>query len=94
MKDIYPQLFIYLAAFGLLDLVIHEFKIKTRHVLIIYFSGHGYPNNFAQLIYSPMVFRIQPMQIDTRNRNPQYINDSEAYYLYHKAIYFYQLQFL
>ena len=39
-------------------------------------SFHGYPTNVAQLIYSPTVFRIQPMQIDTRNRNPKYINDS------------------
>lgn len=39
-------------------------------------SFHGYPRNMAQLIYSPRIFRIQPMQIDTRNRDPKYINDS------------------
>ena len=39
-------------------------------------SFHGYPRNTAQLIYSPRIFRIQPMQIDTRNRDPKYINDS------------------
>ena len=38
-------------------------------------SFHGYPNNYAQLVYSPMTFRIQPMQIDTRNRDIKYIND-------------------
>lgn len=36
MKEVYPQLFIYLAAFGLMDLVIDEFKIKNKYVLIIY----------------------------------------------------------
>ena len=39
-------------------------------------SFHGYPKNKAQLLYSPKYFSIQPMQIDTRNRNPKYINDS------------------
>ena len=39
-------------------------------------SFHGYPSNMAQLIESPHVFRIQPMQIDTRNRSPKYINSS------------------
>ena len=38
-------------------------------------SFHGYPNNYAQLINSPRYFNIQPMQIDTRNRDPKYIND-------------------
>ena len=42
MKDIYPQLFICLAAFGLLDLVIDEFKIKTRHVFNnLYFTWYN-----------------------------------------------------
>ena len=36
MKEIYPQLFIYLAAFGLMNLVIDEFKIKNKYVLFIY----------------------------------------------------------
>lgn len=36
MKDIYPQLFIYLAAFGFMDLVINEFKIKNKYLIIIY----------------------------------------------------------
>ena len=39
-------------------------------------SFHGYPKNYAQLIKSPELFKIQPMQIDTRNRDPRYINDS------------------
>ena len=38
-------------------------------------SYHGYPNNMAQLINSPKMFQIQPMQIDTRNRDPKYIDD-------------------
>ena len=45
-------------------------------------SFHGYPHNMAQLIKSPQLFRIQPMQIDTRNRNPKYINDT----LYHAGL--------
>tara|TARA_B100000123_G_scaffold268981_1_gene244388 strand:- start:1921 stop:3999 length:2079 start_codon:yes stop_codon:yes gene_type:complete len=40
-------------------------------------SYHGYPNGFAQIIFSPKIFRIQPMQIDTRNRNPKFINQSK-----------------
>ena len=36
MEGIYPQLFIYLAAFGFLDLFIKEFKIKSKYILIIY----------------------------------------------------------
>ena len=39
-------------------------------------SFHGYPRNTAQLLHSPYYFRIQPMQIDTRNRDPKYINSS------------------
>ncbi len=31
-------------------------------------SFHGYPAGYAQLIYSPTTFKIQPMQIDTHNR--------------------------
>ena len=31
-------------------------------------SYHGYPKGTAQLIRSPQVFKIQPMQIDTHNR--------------------------
>ena len=38
-------------------------------------SFHGYPSNMAQLIRSPKTFKLQPMQIDTRNRDPKYIND-------------------
>lgn len=45
-------------------------------------SFHGYPSNMAQLILSPVNFLIQPMQIDTRNRDPKYINDS----VYHEGI--------
>jgi len=40
-------------------------------------SFHGYPRNYAQLIRSPRFFNIQPMQIDTRNRNPKYINQTK-----------------
>ena len=32
-------------------------------------SYHGYPKGKAQLIESPVSFQIQPMQIDTKNRN-------------------------
>ena len=39
-------------------------------------SFHGYPRNYAQLIRSPRFFNIQPMQIDTRNRDPKYINQT------------------
>ena len=39
-------------------------------------SYHGYPTGYAQVIHSPKIFRIQPMQIDTRNRDPKYINHS------------------
>ena len=39
-------------------------------------SFHGYPRNYAQLIRSPRYFNIQPMQIDTRNRDPRYVNQS------------------
>jgi hypothetical protein len=38
-------------------------------------SFHGYPNGYAQLLNSPKYFNIQPMQIDTRNRSPEYMND-------------------
>ena len=43
-------------------------------------SFHGYPYNKAQLINSPKAFYIQPMQIDTRNRDPRYINDKSTYH--------------
>jgi len=42
-------------------------------------SFHGYPNGYAQLLNSPTYFNIQPMQIDTRNRDPIYINDTKFY---------------
>jgi len=32
-------------------------------------SYHGYPNGFAQLIHSPLQWVVEPMQIDTHNRN-------------------------
>jgi len=32
-------------------------------------SFHGYPDGFAQLIESPQIWHITPMQIDTRNRD-------------------------
>ena len=40
-------------------------------------SFHGYPRGMAQLIYSPESFSVQPMQIDTRNRDPRFINSSK-----------------
>ena len=45
-------------------------------------SFHGYPNGYAQLLDSPLYFDLQPMQIDTRNRAPQYINNS----IFHPSI--------
>ena len=32
-------------------------------------SYHGYPQGYAQLVYSPKEVKIQPMQIDTHNRD-------------------------
>ena len=32
-------------------------------------SFHGYPDGFAQLLHSPTQWHINPMQIDTRNRD-------------------------
>ena len=32
-------------------------------------SFHGYPEGFAQLLFSPSKFQLNPMQIDTWNRN-------------------------
>ena len=32
-------------------------------------SYHGYPNGYAQLIHSPSQWVVEPMQIDTHNRN-------------------------
>jgi hypothetical protein len=32
-------------------------------------SFHGYPRGYAQLVEGPIGFRIEPMQIDTRNRD-------------------------
>eukprot|EP00931_Biecheleriopsis_adriatica_P028977 TRINITY_DN17265_c1_g3_i1.p1 TRINITY_DN17265_c1_g3~~TRINITY_DN17265_c1_g3_i1.p1 ORF type:complete len:822 (-),score=103.16 TRINITY_DN17265_c1_g3_i1:114-2579(-) len=41
-------------------------------------SYHGYPSGYAQLIHSPTQWIVEPMQIDTHNR--QYdINDQEGY---------------
>ena len=40
-------------------------------------SFHGYPRNYTQLIRSPRFFNIQPMQIDTRNRDPKHINQTK-----------------
>lgn len=42
-------------------------------------SYHGYPTGYAQVIHSPKIFRIQPMQIDTRNRNPKFINQTKFF---------------
>ena len=35
-------------------------------------SYHGYPKGYAQLVESPETFSLQPMQIDTWNRNNNY----------------------
>ena len=43
-------------------------------------SFHGYPYNKAQLIHSPKSFYLAAMQIDTRNRDPKYINDKTTYH--------------
>ena len=32
-------------------------------------SFHGYPAGFAQLLNSPTIVKVQPMQIDTHNRD-------------------------
>ena len=32
-------------------------------------SYHGYPSGFAQLLHSPSQWVVEPMQIDTHNRN-------------------------
>ena len=32
-------------------------------------SYHGYPSGYAQLIHSPSEWVVEPMQIDTHNRN-------------------------
>ena len=32
-------------------------------------SYHGYPSGYAQLIHSPNKWVVEPMQIDTHNRN-------------------------
>ena len=32
-------------------------------------SYHGYPSGYAQLIHSPSEWIVEPMQIDTHNRN-------------------------
>jgi hypothetical protein len=41
-------------------------------------SYHGYPAGFAQLIYEPNQWVVEPMQIDTHNRNYD-ITDTEGY---------------
>ena len=41
-------------------------------------SYHGYPSGYAQLLYSPTQWSVEPMQIDTHNREYD-INDSEGY---------------
>ena len=41
-------------------------------------SYHGYPSGYAQLIHSPNQWIVEPMQIDTHNRNFN-ITDTEGY---------------
>lgn len=41
-------------------------------------SYHGYPAGYAQLLHSPTSWSVEPMQIDTHNRNYD-INDQEGY---------------
>ena len=49
-------------------------------MFLIYLGGefrksyHGYPSGYAQLIHSPSQWVVEPMQIDTHNRNYS-IND-------------------
>ena len=41
-------------------------------------SYHGYPNGYGQFIHSPSQWIVEPMQIDTHNRNYS-ITDQEGY---------------
>ena len=43
-------------------------------------SYHGYPNGYGQFIYSPSQWVVEPMQIDTHNRNYD-INDLSNGYI-------------
>lgn len=45
-------------------------------------SFHGYPTNKSQLVFSPKSFYLLPMQIDTRSRDPRYINDKSQFHPY------------
>ena len=42
-------------------------------------SYHGYPKGFAQLLHSPKQWIVEPMQIDTHNRNYD-LNDPVGYH--------------
>lgn len=36
---------------------------------VVHFPAKSYPHGYAQLVESPVGFRVEPMQIDTRNRD-------------------------
>ena len=42
-------------------------------------SYHGYPRGYAQLIHSPTQWLVEPMQIDTHNRNYNLLDHSVGY---------------
>ena len=42
-------------------------------------SYHGYPNGHAQLLHSPTQWVVEPMQIDTHNRDFNLTDDSKGY---------------
>jgi len=43
-------------------------------------SFHGYPHGYAQLVDSPVGFRIEPMQIDTRNRDGSMATPTDGFH--------------
>ena len=45
-------------------------------------SYHGYPNGYGQFIYSPSQWVVEPMQIDTHNRNYDINDHSHGYVPY------------
>jgi len=43
-------------------------------------SFHGYPHGYAQLVESPVGFRVEPMQIDTRSRDGSMAKPSDGFH--------------
>eukprot|EP00040_Diaphanoeca_grandis_P022873 m.123597 g.123597 ORF g.123597 m.123597 type:complete len:807 (-) comp29000_c0_seq2:129-2549(-) len=43
-------------------------------------SFHGYPHGYAQLVDNPIGFRIEPMQIDTRNRDGSMATPADGFH--------------